>query len=83
MNLPSHAQKLMESCQTRPDFLYEKDCAAIYVDGSHHLYEDRKQRDAAQRECVEDIGYSVIRFSLLDDWEGVVKKYPHIFGALQ
>ena len=83
LNLPSHAQKLIANCQTQPDFLYEKDCAAIYVDGSHHLYEERKQRDAAQSECMEDIGYSVIRFGLLDDWEKVIGKYPHIFGGNQ
>lgn len=80
LNLPSHAQKLIESCHTRPDFLYEKDCAAIYVDGSHHFFEERKQRDAKQAECMEDIGYTVIRFGLLNDWEQVLKKYPHVFG---
>lgn len=83
LNLPSHAQKLIEGCSTRPDFLYEKDCAAIYVDGSHHLYEERKQRDVAQSECMEDIGYSVIRFGLLEDWEQILKKYPNIFGVPQ
>jgi ATP-dependent helicase YprA (DUF1998 family)/very-short-patch-repair endonuclease len=81
LNLPSHAQKLIENCSTRPDFLYEKDCAAIYVDGSHHLYEERKQRDAAQSECMEDIGYTVIRFGLLTDWEQILAKYPNIFGV--
>ncbi len=81
LNLPSHAQKLVESCHTRPDFLYEKDCVAIYVDGFHHLYEERRQRDAKQAECMEDIGYTVVRFGLLDDWEQVLKKYPHVFGV--
>lgn len=82
LNLPSHAQKLIENCHTRPDFQYEKDCAAIYVDGPHHQYPERQARDSAQAECMEDIGYSVIRFGLLDDWEQVIKKYPHVFGPV-
>src|SRR5262249_58452021 len=31
--LPSHAQKLIETCKTRPDFFYEENQAAIYIDG--------------------------------------------------
>ena len=83
LNLPSHAQKLVEGCHSRPDFLYEKDCAAIYVDGSHHMYEEREQRDITQTDCMEDIGYTVIRFGLFDDWREVIGKYPHIFGGNQ
>lgn len=83
LNLPSHAQKLIEGCSTRPDFLYEKDCAAIYVDGSHHFYEERKARDAANTDCMEDMGYTVIRFGLLEDWKKVISKYPNIFGTIQ
>lgn len=80
-SLPSHAQKLVEACHTRPDFLYDKDCAAIYVDGYHHLFDERRQRDIEQTECMEDIGYTVIRFGLLDDWDQVIAKYPHLFGG--
>jgi len=82
-SLPSHAQKLIEACHTRPDFLYEKDCVAIYVDGSHHLYEDRQKRDTAQSDCMEDMGYTVIRFGLLDDWDKVISKYPNVFKGNQ
>ena len=80
-NLPSHAQKLIDACHTRPDFLYEKDCIAIYVDGYHHMFEERRQRDSEQSECMEDIGYSVIRFGVLNDWDQIVSEYPSIFGA--
>ena len=71
-NLPSHAQKLIEACHTRPDFFYEKDNVAIYVDGYHHLFPERQARDQAQQECMEDCGYTVIRFGLLDDWDQMV-----------
>ena len=82
LNLPSHAQKLVESCKTRPDFLYERECLAIYVDGPHHLYPERRQRDAAQTECLEDrLGYLVVRFDVIDNWEQIVARFPHIFGV--
>lgn len=80
-NLPSHAQKLIEACNTRPDFLYEKDCVAIYIDGYHHIFEERSQRDQEQSECMEDMGYSVIRFGILHDWDEIITKYPSIFGV--
>lgn len=81
LTLPSHAQKLVESCHTRPDFLYEKDCVAIYVDGPHHEFASRKERDASQAECMEDLGYTVIRFDVKDDWEKIVKSKQGIFGV--
>jgi hypothetical protein len=32
-------------------------------------------------ECMEDTGYTVIRFSLSEDWEKIVDRYPSIFGV--
>lgn len=80
-NLPSHTQKLIDACNTRPDFLYEKECVAIYVDGYHHLYPGRQARDQAQQECMEDCGYTVIRFGLLENWQDVFGKYSGLFGT--
>lgn len=79
--LPTKAQALIEACRTRPDFLYEDAFAAIYVDGPHHRYPERQARDVAQAECLEDQGYTVIRFGLVDDWKDTAARYPHIFGA--
>jgi len=81
LRLPSHAQLLLETCHTRPDFFYEQEHAAIYVDGPHHQYPERQQRDQTQRECMEDTGYTVIRFSIKDDWDQIIKRYPSIFGG--
>jgi very-short-patch-repair endonuclease len=80
-NLPSHAQKLIEACSTRPDFLYEKDLVAIYVDGFHHLFPERQLRDQVKQDCMDDLGYTVIRFGILNDWDSVISKYQSIFGA--
>ena len=83
LRLPSHAQPYIEKCKTRPDFLYEKYRAAIYVDGPHHEYPDRQTRDQAQTEAMEDSRYVVLRFPRLDDWEAIVAKYPYVFGGLE
>ena len=79
--LPSKAQPLIESCRTRPDFLYEEAMAAIYIDGLHHQYPERQARDLAQTDCMEDLGYTVIRFEVKDDWAVVVGRYPNVFGT--
>lgn len=80
-HLPSSAQVFIEACKTRPDFFYEEHNAAIYVDGPPHEYPERRQRDLAQTEAMEDRGYVVIRFGANDDWAAIVKKYPTIFGG--
>jgi very-short-patch-repair endonuclease len=78
--LPSHAQHLIASCGTRPDFFYEDSQVAIYVDGHYHNYPERSKRDAALTECLEDRGYIVIRFGHEEDWAAKVAQYPNIFG---
>jgi very-short-patch-repair endonuclease len=82
LRLPSKSQAFIERCQTRPDFIYEEQQTLIYIDGSHHLYPDRRQRDRAQTECLEDCGYTVLRFGVEEDWESIIKQYPHVFGAI-
>ncbi len=78
--LPSHAQHLIATCDTRSDFFYEDHQAVIYIDGHYHDYPERQQRDAVSTECLEDIGYIVIRFGHQEDWAAKLARYPHIFG---
>jgi len=80
LRLPSHAQHLIEACQTRPDFFYAECQAAIYIDGPPHDYPERAERDQTKTECLEDAGYIVIRFHHEEDWEAIIARYPHIFG---
>jgi very-short-patch-repair endonuclease len=80
LHLPTHAQRLIESCGTRPDFYYEDYQVAIYVDGHYHDYPERRERDAAYTECLEDRGYIVIRFGHEEDWAAKFARYPNIFG---
>ena len=83
LRLPDQSQIYIEECQTRPDFIYNKDSvyAAIYVDGSHHDSVNRQQRDSQQTECIEDQGYQVIRFGYRDDWAAIFQRNQHIFGG--
>lgn len=78
--LPSKAQVFIAACQTRPDFLYEAEQVAVYIDGPHHAYAERHARDVQQTEDMIDRGYTVIRFGLADDWGAIIGKYPNVFG---
>ncbi|MDX8399761.1 MAG: Zn-binding domain-containing protein, partial [Gallionellaceae bacterium] len=78
--LPSKAQQLLRDCNTRPDFLYEKEQVAIYVDGYHHLDKERQRRDSLNTECLDNLGYIVLRFGILDNWEKLFAENTYLFG---
>jgi len=80
LRLPSHAQYLVAACRTRPDFVYEAASTAIYIDGPHHKYPERAQRDQEQTDCMKDQGWSVIRFPHRENWTDIIKQHPNIFG---
>lgn len=82
LRLPSRAQAYVESCKTSPDFIYDEFLVAVYVDGHPHTFADRQKRDEQQTTCMEDHGYTVIRFRANDDWGSVIKQYPNIFGRI-
>lgn len=80
LKLPSRAQPFIESCRTRPDFVYDDCLTAIYVDGPDHDYRERWERDRAQMECMRDLGYTTIRFGHHGDWGKLIERYPNVFG---
>ncbi len=80
LRLPSDGQVYIEACRTRPDFVYGQFQTAIYIDGPHHEYPERRARDQAQTNSMEDLGFTVIRFSDKEDWDAKIAQYPHIFG---
>jgi very-short-patch-repair endonuclease len=55
----------------------------IYVDGPPHDESRRGQRDEAQTVCMEDKGFTVIRFGHQDDWQARARRYPSVFGRLE
>jgi very-short-patch-repair endonuclease len=83
LNLPERAQVYMQKFETRPDFVYDGSKTVIYVDGPIHDYPERAERDARQRESLEDFGYTVIVFRHQDDWREIVSRFPGIFGNVQ
>jgi superfamily II DNA/RNA helicase/very-short-patch-repair endonuclease len=80
LRLPDHAQFLVESCRTRPDFFYSEYQAAIYIDGPPHDFPSRQSRDISLTEAMEDAGFVVIRFHHEDNWDAVFDRFPHVFG---
>jgi len=81
LRLPSKAQVFLEECKTRPDFIYQGHLTLIYVDGPVHEFPDRAKRDAEQTDCLEDLGYTIIRFGHKDDWGKIIEKFPNVFGS--
>jgi hypothetical protein len=81
LRLPSTGQKMYEQCGTKPDFVYEKQHTAIYVDGPPHDYPERQKRDAEKTTAMEDLGITVLRFHHEDDWDAIIAGHPNIFGT--
>jgi len=78
---PSDAQYLIEACQTRPDFYYREQNAAIYIDGPPHDEADQIRADEAITDRLMEAGYIVIRFHHATDWEAIFRRHPDIFGV--
>jgi len=78
--LPESAHRSLTFCEATPDFLYEEDDLAVYVDGTAAMYPERAQRDAEYREDLEDNGYMVLRFGEPGEWARLFAQFPHIFG---
>lgn len=79
--LPSDSQRLIESAECRPDFLYRDDRVAVFVDGPHHDLADQRREDEEATARLEDAGYEVIRFHHAADWEALLDAHPDVFGA--
>ncbi|WP_428938699.1 DEAD/DEAH box helicase [Fontivita pretiosa] len=77
--LPTHAQARISACNTRPDFLYRDEYCAIYVDGPHHQFPERAQRDREQESALAEQGWTVVRFGHDGDWQAILDRYPNIF----
>ncbi|MFT4038962.1 MAG: DEAD/DEAH box helicase [Thermomicrobiales bacterium] len=78
--LPDRAQLYLERFQTRPDFFYDESQACIYVDGPHHEFPERQQRDREAQSRFEDGGFEVVRVQDESTWPEAVARYSWIFG---
>ncbi len=80
LRLPDSANVHVEDAGCTPDFLYEAQHAAVYVDGPHHDFPERQARDQAQEDALRDLGWTVIRFGYRDDWAKTVDAFTRVFG---
>ena len=78
--LPTHAQELIESCHTRPDYLYSDKYVAVYIDGPIHDSPNQANKDKKIQEDLEDTGWHVIRFRYDKDWPEIIAANENIFG---
>lgn len=79
--IPTHAQYLIESCRTRPDFFYHDKRTAIYIDGPVHDQDETAVDDRLIEARLMAAGIMFIRFHHGEDWEAKLKDYPDIFGT--
>ena len=78
--LPSDANVLLSETATRPDFLYRDRQTAIYIDGPHHAFPERAERDRRQQTALEDSGWNVLRFTHDQAWQPIIDSHPLVFG---
>jgi len=78
--LPSEAQPLFSELGARPDFLYRGTSTVVYIDGPHHQYPDRAERDSEARRRLEDAGWEVLRLGVGDEWPLTFRERSDIFG---
>lgn len=81
--LPTDAQRLIEACGTRPDFLYAPDYHAVFIDGPHHDDNHQADADRTATTCLEDMGYTVqrFRFDERDRWSDQLGTFRSIYGG--
>lgn len=79
-NLPSHAQELIESCHTQPDYLYKDKYVAVFIDGPVHDSPDQQAKDRIITNDLEDTGWHVIRFKYSEDWKAIISSNANVFG---
>jgi very-short-patch-repair endonuclease len=81
--LPDTAQKLLSEIGSRPDFLYEDARVAVYVDGPHHKYAERQNRDHQFDDALMLAGWTPLRFDVddVDGWIEIIKRNPSTFGS--
>lgn len=80
LRLPTHAQRLVTNCVTRPDFFYNDANTAVFIDGPVHDEPEQKKEDEAITARLVNAGYLVIRFHHAANWNAIFDQYADIFG---
>ncbi|MBC7348143.1 MAG: DUF1998 domain-containing protein, partial [Clostridia bacterium] len=77
--LPDEAQKPLANYPCIPDFFYEPN-VCVFCDGAVHDEPEQRQRDAATRAELRDLGYRVVVIRYDRDLEEQVQAYSDLFG---
>lgn len=88
--LPDDSQSFIAEGNTKPDFLYRAEKAAIYIDGPAHDRPHKRALDREQQMALEDAGWQVLRFGYQgaglaaeqSGWFRLLQDNPHLFGKL-
>ncbi|MGO9272655.1 MAG: Zn-binding domain-containing protein [Terriglobia bacterium] len=84
-------RRLPDRAQYRPeqdvfaeaDFFYERERACgvcVFCDGPDHDQPERRARDSAERDTLEDLGYRVVVIRHSDNVENEIRRYADLFG---
>jgi very-short-patch-repair endonuclease len=73
----------MSQIGSRPDFLYEDAKVAVYIDGPHHRYPERRDRDSRFDDSLLLAGWTTLRFDVddIEGWIEIIRKHPSTFGT--
>ncbi len=81
LRLPDGAQKYIQPCDTRADFVYGKS-TIVYIDGPDHDSARQQSKDEQITMCLQNLGATVIRFGYdKTTWGETILKYNHLFGG--
>lgn len=79
--LPDDAQRTIEACRARPDFVYDGNVSvAVFIDGPHHDAETQQKRDREAETRLTNASWLVIRFRHDDDWATLADQNEWLFG---
>jgi len=80
LRLPTHGQRLIEGASARPDFLYQDQQVAVFIDGPPHDDHAHAERDGEATARLEDLGWTVVRLHHSEDWPSKLSEMPSVFG---
>ncbi len=78
--LPTDGQYVVPEVYAKPDFFYQKNKAAIFIDGPPHDTPEAQEHDRNVDEELREAGYLSLRFHHQSDWNSKVREHPNIFG---
>jgi superfamily II DNA/RNA helicase/very-short-patch-repair endonuclease len=83
LRLPDVAQWSPSDLYVQPDFYYEDERVAVFVDGSPHDEEKVRERDTTMRRNLRARGYRVIEYHYSDDLDALLDANGDVFRPVR